>query len=115
MKLRALVRSAAPPDAIESISYGIPALKRDGVLVWYAAFAKHTSLFPTAAILEAFNNELKGYKTSKGTVQFPAGEPLPATLIKKLVKARAAQHKPRRIIDSILPTSRRSKARRSNN
>jgi uncharacterized protein YdhG (YjbR/CyaY superfamily) len=93
MKLRALVRAAAPPEATEVLSYRIPALKQKRVLAWYAAFANHTSLFPTAAILEAFKDELQGFKTSKGTIQFPAGKRLPVALIKKLVKARIAQQK----------------------
>jgi len=89
--MRAAIRSAAPPDATESISYGIPAFKHNGVLVWFAAFSNHCSLFPTAAIIEAFKKELKGFSTSKGTVQFPTAKPLPTALIKKLVKARVAR------------------------
>jgi uncharacterized protein YdhG (YjbR/CyaY superfamily) len=48
-------------------------------------------LFPTAAVIEAFKNELKGFSTSKGTIQFPTDKPLPTALVKKLVKARVAQ------------------------
>jgi uncharacterized protein YdhG (YjbR/CyaY superfamily) len=59
--------------------------------VWFAAFSSHCSLFPTAAVIEEFKNELKGFTTSKGTVQFPVNKPLPVTLVKKLVKARIAQ------------------------
>jgi uncharacterized protein YdhG (YjbR/CyaY superfamily) len=87
-KVRTTIRSAAPPQAIETISYGIPAIKHKGVLVWYAAFSNHCSLFPTAAVIDEFKNELKGFSTSKGTVQFPLDKPLPTALIKKLVKAR---------------------------
>ena len=90
-KLRAAIRSAVPPEATETISYGIPAFKRKRVLVWFAAFSNHCSLFPTASIIEAFKNELQGFSTSKGTIHFPTDKPLPATLIKKLVKARVAQ------------------------
>lgn len=90
-KLRAAIRSAVPPGATETISYGIPAIKDKGVLVWFAAFAKHCSLFPTAAVIEAFKDELKGFTLSKGTIQFPIDKPLPTALIKKLVKARVAQ------------------------
>ena len=90
-KLRAAIRSAVPPGATETISYGIPAIKHKGVLVWFAAFAKHCSLFPTAAVIEAFRDELKGFTLSKGTIQFPLDKPLPTALIKKLVKARVAQ------------------------
>lgn len=62
-----------------------------GVLVWYAAFANHCSLFPTAAVIEEFKNELKGFSLSKGTIQFLTNKPLPVPLIKKIVKARVKQ------------------------
>ncbi len=90
-KLRAIVKSAVPKDATETISYGIPAFKGKKVLVWYAAFAKHCSLFPSAAVIAQFEDELEGYTISKGTVQFPLDKPLPTALIKKMVKARVAQ------------------------
>jgi uncharacterized protein YdhG (YjbR/CyaY superfamily) len=90
-KMRAAIRSAVPPEATETISYGIPAFKHKKVLVWFAAFANHCSLFPTASVIEASKNDLKGFSTSKGTIQFPINKPLPTALIKKLVKARVAQ------------------------
>jgi len=90
-KIRAAIRSALPPQATETISYRIPAFSYNGVLVWFAAFSNHCSLFPTAAVIEAFKKELKGFSTSKGTVHFPMDKPLPIALIKKLVKARVAQ------------------------
>src|SRR5271155_1492477 len=85
-KIRAAIRSAVPRDAIEVISYGIPAFKYKGTVVWYAAFANHCSLFPTASVIDAFKDELKGFFTSKGTIQFPANKPLPVALVKKIVK-----------------------------
>ena len=90
-KVRAAIRSAAPPEATETISYGMPAFKHNGVLVWFAAFANHCSLFPTASVVAAFKHELMGFSTSKGTIHFPTDKPLPAALITKLVKARVAQ------------------------
>jgi uncharacterized protein YdhG (YjbR/CyaY superfamily) len=90
-ELRAIIRSTVPANATETISYGIPAFKTTKVLVWYAAFSGHCSLFPTRAVLEAFKDELQGYSTSKGTIHFPLDKPLPRVLIKKLVKARVAQ------------------------
>ena len=90
-KIRATIRSAAPEETTEVISYGIPAFKYKGVLVWFAAFSKHCSLFPTAAVIEKFRDELKAYEISKGTIQFPLNKPLPAGLVKKMVKARVAQ------------------------
>jgi uncharacterized protein YdhG (YjbR/CyaY superfamily) len=91
-KMRAAIRSAVPPEATETISYRIPAFKYNGVLVWFAAFSNHCSLFPTAAVIEAFKKELKGFSTSKGTIHFPMDKPLPIALIKKMVKARVAQN-----------------------
>ncbi|HEV7674769.1 MAG TPA: DUF1801 domain-containing protein [Candidatus Angelobacter sp.] len=90
-KIRKAIRSVVPADATEVISYGIPAFKHKKVLVWYAAFANHCSLFPTAAVIETFKDELKGFSTSKGTVHFPLEKPMPVALIKKLVKARVAR------------------------
>ena len=91
-KIRAMIRSAAPPEAAETISYRIPAFKHKGMLIWYAAFSDHCSLFPTAAMIERFKDDLKGYVISKGTIQFPMDKPLPATLVKKIVKARVAEN-----------------------
>ncbi len=90
-KVRAAIRSAVPPGTSEVISYGIPAFKHKRVLVWYAAFSGHCSLFPTAAVIEMFRDELEDFQVSKGTVQFPIDKPLPATLIRKIVKARMAE------------------------
>jgi uncharacterized protein YdhG (YjbR/CyaY superfamily) len=90
-KVRAAIRSAVPPGATEVISYGMPAFRYKGVLVWYAAFAKHCSLFPTASVIESFNKELKRFPTTKGSIHFPTDKPLPAALLKKIVKARVAE------------------------
>ena len=89
-KLRSTIKSAVPKDAAEVISYGVPAFKTSKVLVCFAAFAQHCSLFPTPAVIEDFKDELKNFTISKGTVQFPNDKPLPIPLIKKMVKARAA-------------------------
>ena len=89
--MRSAIRSALPAEAVETISYRIPAFRYGGVVVWFAAFSDHCSLFPTAAIVEAFKKDLKHYSTSKGTVHFPLDRPLPLALIKKMVKARLAQ------------------------
>jgi len=89
-RLRAAIRFAVPAEATEVISYRIPAFKHKRVLVWFAAFSNHCSLFPTAAVIEAFKDELKGFSTSKGTIHFPTDKPLPTALIKRLVKARVA-------------------------
>ncbi len=91
-KMREAIRSALPPEATETISYRIPAFKHKGIVVWFAAFSDHCSLFPTASVIEAFKEQLKGFSTSKGTIHFPTDKPLPTALIKRLVKARVAQN-----------------------
>ena len=91
-RIRAAIRSAVPPEATEAISYGMPMFKYKGSLLWFAAFSDHCSLFPTASVIEAFKNELKDYHTSKGAIRFPVDKPLPAALVKKMVKARIAQN-----------------------
>jgi uncharacterized protein YdhG (YjbR/CyaY superfamily) len=92
-EIRGTIRSTVPPEATESISYGIPVFKHKGVIVWFAAFRDHCSLFPGASVIAAFKDDLKEYQTSKGTIRFPLDKPLPAALLKKLVKARIAENK----------------------
>jgi uncharacterized protein YdhG (YjbR/CyaY superfamily) len=90
-KLRRRIKAAAP-RAEECISYGIPAFRLDGrVLVFFAAAKLHCSFFPGAHPIEALKGELGGYGISKGTVRFEPSKPLPATLVRKLVKARVAE------------------------
>jgi uncharacterized protein YdhG (YjbR/CyaY superfamily) len=92
-KLRATIRSVVPPDASEAIYYGMPAFRYKGPLVCFAAFSNHCSFFPSSAALMArFEDDLKKYATSKGTLRFPTDKPLPAALVKKLVKARIRQN-----------------------
>lgn len=88
-KLRKTIRAAAP-KAEAVISYGIPAFRYQGyVLVWFAAWKNHCSLYPMS---NAFKRELKGYDTAKGTIRFAADKPLPATSVRKLVEARIAEN-----------------------
>jgi|SRR5579885_3542410 len=89
---------AAAPDAEELIRYQIPSFRVHGAaLVYYAAFKDHCSFFPANAntIFKQFKEELKGYEISKGTIRFPIDKPLPASLIKKIVRARASENKER--------------------
>lgn len=92
--LRSVIRSVVPKETTEVISYGIPMFKFNGMLVGYAAFKNHCSLFPTGSgVIEKFAKELKGYSTSRGTIQFPPDKPLPDALVKKIVKARVAENR----------------------
>lgn len=90
--IRDLVRRTAP-KSVEVFSYGIPGFRlNDKPFVWCAAFKEHISLYPmTGAIRRAHAKALKGYKTSTGTVQFPLDRPLPISLIRKLIRARATE------------------------
>ena len=95
-QLRQTIKKAAP-DATETISYGIPTFKSGGKnLVHFAAFKNHYSFFPTSSGIEAFKKELKEYKTSKGTVQFPLNRPLPLDLITKIVEYRIEENEKRK-------------------
>lgn len=91
-RLRAAIKAAAP-QAEECISYQIPAFRLDGrMLVAFGAAAKHCAFYPGAHPVEAHKEELQAYSTSKGTIRFQAGSPLPVALVRKLVKARIAEY-----------------------
>jgi len=89
--LRATIRKAAP-DAEEIISYGMPTFYLKGNLVHFAAFKNHIGFYPAPAGIEAFNEELSPYKTSKGAAKFPIDRPLPLSLVSKIVKYRVKQN-----------------------
>lgn len=91
-RVRAAIRSVAPKEAIETISYQIPTFKYKGMLVSFAAFKNHCSFFPASyAVIREFQKELKNFEVSKGTIRFPLDKPLPVALVKKIVKARVAE------------------------
>jgi uncharacterized protein YdhG (YjbR/CyaY superfamily) len=91
-KLRRDIKSAAP-KAEECISYQMPSFRLDGrMLVSFAAWANHCAFYPGSYPLEVHKKELKKYDTSKGTLRFPIDSPLPAALVRRLVKARIEQN-----------------------
>ena len=93
-KLRKDIHAAAP-DAEECISYQVPAFRLNGrMLVWFGAGKNHCSFYP-GAVVEQFEDDLAKYETSKGTIRFSPDKPLPATLVRKLVKARIAANERR--------------------
>jgi uncharacterized protein YdhG (YjbR/CyaY superfamily) len=92
-KLRQAIHAAAR-DVEECISYQMPGFRLGGkVLVWFGAGAHHCAFYP-GAVVQALGDELEGYETSKGTIRFQPDHPLPAALVKKLVKARIAGSAP---------------------
>src|SRR4029077_8609689 len=94
-KLRKAIHAAAP-KAEECISYQIPAFRLDGrMLVWFGAASQHCSFFPGAHPIAALKQDLKAYKTSKGTIRFPPGKPIPAALVRKLIRARLVERNAR--------------------
>ena len=91
-KLRRTIRSAAP-KAEESVSYGICAFRQNGMLVGFGATPGHCAFYVmSTTMLDGYRDEIAGYGTGKGTIRFQPGTPLPAALVRKLVKARLAEN-----------------------
>ena len=90
-ELRALIKASAP-DATETISYAIPTFDLNGHLVHFAGYERHIGFYPTGSGVEAFKDELKPYKSGKGSVQFPLGRPLPTDLIRRIVEFRVEEN-----------------------
>lgn len=95
--LRAVIRKEAP-GAKEKISYGMPSYSLEGALAYFAAFKKHIGFYPGASGVQAFLPRLAGYKTSKGTIQFPLDRPLPLDLVREIVRFRADENAARAAI-----------------
>lgn len=87
--LRGVIKKAAP-SAVEGFAYGVPGFRYQGkTLVTFAAFKDHCGFYPMSpAVIDAFRGELKGFSTAKGTIRFQPAHPLPAALVRKIVKAR---------------------------
>ena len=95
-EMRKIIKAAAP-EAEECISYQLPAFRQDGMLVAFGATANHCAFYlMSSSTLEAHQDELKGYDTSKGTIRFQPDKPLPVALVRKLVQARIAENEGRR-------------------
>ncbi len=90
-ELRRAIKEAAP-DAEETISYGMPAFKLNGILVYFAAHKNHIGFYPTASGIRAFEDKLSAYKHSKGTVQFPLGEQIPFDTVREIVRFRVKEN-----------------------
>ena len=90
-KIRLIIKTTVP-EAVEVISYKMPAYKYNGILAYFAAFKNHYSLFLSPKIIESFKEELKGYNTSRGTIKIPNDKPVPVRLVTKIIKAAAKQN-----------------------
>ena len=91
-EMRQIIKKTAP-DSEEVISYGMPAFKQNGVLVYFAGYKNHIGFYPTSSGIREFQKEFAAYKWSKGAIQFPLDEPLPIKLITKIVKFRVNEDK----------------------
>ena len=91
-EVRSLIKASAP-DATETISYAIPTFDLNGRhLVHFAGYAKHIGLYPVPSVIEAFKEELKPYKSGKGSVQFRLDRPIPTDLIRRIVEFRVEEN-----------------------
>lgn len=113
-KLRAQIKAAAP-KAEESISYGMPAYKHKGPLVYFAAFKNHCSFFPGSSSILANTEGLKDFKVSKGTIQFTPEKPIPVSLIKSIVKERVLQNETRAALKEMNKPVKKKAAKKTAN
>ena len=90
-QLRGIVEAAAP-EATGKISYGMPAFHQNGVLVFFAAHARHVGFYPAPSAIQAFEKELAKYQSSKGAVRFPIDGPLPVSLIRRMTAFRVKEN-----------------------
>jgi uncharacterized protein YdhG (YjbR/CyaY superfamily) len=90
-QIRQTIKKAIP-EAEEVISYNMPAFKFHGILVWFAAFKKHYSIFIRPKILQVFKEELKQYELTKSAIKTPYGNPVPVKLITKIIKYAAKEN-----------------------
>lgn len=91
LQLHQIIRETVP-TATSVMSYGMPAIKLEGIVVYYASWEKHYAIYPMPSALKAFASKLTAYKTSKSTIQFPHGEAIPETLIREIVAFRVQEN-----------------------
>jgi uncharacterized protein YdhG (YjbR/CyaY superfamily) len=96
-EVRATIQRTAP-EAEEVISYGMPAFRQNGMLVYFAAFKNHIGFYPIPSGIKAFREELSAYKGTKGSVHFPLNKPLPVELIARIVKFRISENRQKAIL-----------------
>jgi len=90
-EIRATIKNTVP-QAEEVISYGMPAFRQNGMLVWFAAFKNHIGFYPIPSGIEAFKEELSAFKGTKGSIHFPLDKPLPVDLISRIVSFRLTEN-----------------------
>ena len=90
-ELRQVILDAVP-GATETISYQMPAVQYHGMVVWYAAFQNHYSIFPYKRVLEVFKDKLTNYELGAGTIRFPMGKPIPKELVTEIINYRVAEN-----------------------
>jgi len=96
-EVRSIVKQAAP-QAAEVISYGMPAFRQDGMLVYFAAFKNHIGFYPIPSGIAAFKEDLSAFKCTKGSVHFPLDKPLPAELITRIVTFRLSENRQKALL-----------------
>ena len=110
-KLRKVVKAAVPKGE-EVISYCMPAVKLDGIVVWYAATKKHYALYPKANLVSVFKERLAPYDVAKGTIRFPLDRALPFDLIKDIVRFRVAENKALASVKKLAQTGKKAKSQK---
>jgi uncharacterized protein YdhG (YjbR/CyaY superfamily) len=94
-RFREVIRKAAPREAEDVIHYNMPALRWNGILVWYAALKGHIGFYPRASAILTFQEELTNYKTSRGAIQFPIDKAIPTSLVRRIVRFRVKENERR--------------------
>jgi uncharacterized protein YdhG (YjbR/CyaY superfamily) len=89
--IRMIIKKAAP-DALETISYQMPAYKLNGILLYFAGYKNHIGFYPLASAIKTFKSKIESYSYSKGSIQFPIDEKLPKDLIEEIAKYRVAEN-----------------------